>query len=205
MTFTTWRIGFPFLLYPKRQRFSLWSLCKYSAVILAWKPPRCNHFDLGTSSFTRLPSFPGIASALQHIPTQRYQIQDVWRASSKQNEACGSFTFFRFTGSLLAKFKRLDSLSFNKFQSFNICLASSFLYASTEQESTHVPLLSCLVHQSHMRGNHSSCYETVESRRGEKPGKFETLKDEKCGSRVLFSSQKISLDLICWNIPNHDV
>ena len=47
VTFTTWRIGFPFLLYLQRQPFLLWSLCKYSAVILAWKPPRCNHFDLG--------------------------------------------------------------------------------------------------------------------------------------------------------------
>ena len=27
VTFTTWRIGFPFLLYLQRQPFSLWSLC----------------------------------------------------------------------------------------------------------------------------------------------------------------------------------
>ena len=47
------------------------------------------------------------------------------------------------------------SLSFHKFQSFNICLASSFLYASTDQESTHVPLPSYLLHQRHMWGNHS--------------------------------------------------
>ena len=101
-TFTTWRIGFPFLLYLQRQPFSLWSLCKYSAIILAWKPPR--------------PSFPGIASAFQHIPTQRCQIQDVRRASSKHNEGCGSFTFFSFTGSLLLKggFRMDYALCFSK-------------------------------------------------------------------------------------------
>ena len=65
VTFTTWRIGFPFLRYLQRQPFPLWSLCKYSAVILAWKPPKCNHFDSGTSSFTQL-LCPGIASTFQH-------------------------------------------------------------------------------------------------------------------------------------------
>ena len=91
-------------------------------------------------------------------------------SQSKKNQACVQETGF--------------SLSFHKFQSFNICLASSScaLQLTKSLPTSVCPAALC---------TSATCGETIQ--------------DEKCGSRVLFSCKKISLDLILWNSPNHDV
>jgi len=79
---------------------SLWSLCKYSAVILAWKPPKMQPFwfrniFIRTTHYHRFQGLHQLSNIFQ-----RYQIRDVWTANKKRNEACGSFSF---TWSLLLK------------------------------------------------------------------------------------------------------
>ena len=101
--------------------------------------------------------------------TMRYASAKLMNAASqsKKNQACE----VQETGC---------SLSFHKFQSFNICLASSScaLQLTKSLPTSVCPAALC---------TSATCGETIQ--------------DEKCGSRVLFSCKKISLVLICWNIP----
>ena len=191
VTFTTWRIGFPFLLYPQRQPFSLWSLCKYSAVILAWKPPRCNHFDLGTSSFTRLPSFPGIASALQHIfqlNATKYKTCEE-QAASKTRRVVHLLSFVSQGACLRSSRDWIPYLLIN----FKASISVEHHLSCTLQRSKSPPTSLC----SAAFCIRATCGETIQAARrpwshGEvrSPESLKHWKMKKCGSRILFSCKK---------------
>ncbi len=186
----------------QRQPFSLRSLCKYSAVILAWNRQSATILiqeHLHSHNYHRFWELHQDSNIFQ-----RYQIRYVSRASRTKH--VGSFSF---TGSLLLKtlfrmescFSKINACSKSKQKKKLACKVQEAGFPSShkfqrfdfrDQKSTHVRLPSCPKHQRHMYGKRSSCDETVESRgcdvsflwvsglqTGEKHWNFEALKREK--------------------------